>query len=850
VTLYAQWLQVPTVSAGGPLTFCAGENVLLTSSSATGNQWYKGSVLIADAINETYTATETGVYTVKVTVNNVESEASAEIQVTVNDLPTAGITNNTNATELNCTTTAISVTATGGIGFMWSTGEASETITISAEGDYFATVTGENGCVATASITISRALIEFSISVTSNNSTCNKAEDGTASVTAMDAQGTVTYLWSNGLTTETITDLAKGTYRVTVTSGSCTRIDSVKITDPARLRAKFTPQNVSCFGDLNGEILFWNPSGGYGTYEYSAVIGTTPVWQSSPSFIGLAPGKYTLSIRDALYENCMVSLGSETITQPAQLSVTIAADPGTEICQGTTTRLTASALGPEKKATYLWSNGATANFINVNTSGDYSVTVTDKIGCTASSPSVMVTETSFVTASVSIAANLPDPVTPASSITFTATPVNGGTNPTYSWRRNGVVVGTNSATYTGTGWTNGESVQCVLTSNAPCVVGSPATSNAIIITIPLGSVKYVISDVTANRVFYYDENMLFLSSSQLSTTALNGVTNAEDLFVTSDKMYILDGKNKRVFRTNGPGVVSTISRPLLNNQAKALNPLSGMVIVGDHLLVIDKKEKAIFRYSLAAAFAGTTNYTALQRIPLNTANSVAEALCYDPVTNVFYVLDNGSVKSVYRYPITSVITNTGNITLGASTRSRPMRTNAAGALSTVTGAVVDGDQLRITDRGLDRSYNYVISSLFSTPNTTNLPANGASILNTANLNSTGISLVNSTTLARAATDISYELNNDKQWTEEIEVAIRNNPATNYFAITVTGLNLLYETRVDIYSETGQSLYSAITEAGITRMDHEYNVMDYAPGMYYVSVTHGTQRKILKLIVLK
>lgn len=87
-------------------------------------------------------------------------------------------------------------------------------------------------------------------------------------------------------------------------------------------------------------------------------------------------------------------------------------------------------------------------------------------------------------------------------------------------------------------------------------------------------------------------------------------------------------------------------------------------------------------------------------------------------------------------------------------------------------------------------------------------------------------------------------------TEEMTVHIQNNPANNYFLMTVKGLNPLYETRVDFYGETGQSLYSAITEAGITRMDHEYNVMDYAPGMYYVSVTHGTQRKILKLIVLK
>ncbi|MFM7814233.1 MAG: hypothetical protein ACKO66_06920, partial [Flavobacteriales bacterium] len=79
-----------------------------------------------------------------------------------------------------------------------------------------------------------------------------------------------------------------------------------------------------------------------------------------------------------------------------------------------------------------------------------------------------------------------NPTCPGASITFTATPYNGGTAPTYQWKVDGVNVGTNSATYTASSWTTGQVVTCVMTSNLAGVTGNPATSNAI--TVSVGSV--------------------------------------------------------------------------------------------------------------------------------------------------------------------------------------------------------------------------------------------------------------------------------------------------------------------------------------------------------------------------
>jgi hypothetical protein len=89
-----------------------------------------------------------------------------------------------------------------------------------------------------------------------------------------------------------------------------------------------------------------------------------------------------------------------------------------------------------------------------------------------------------VAASVNIAVTAgSNPTCPGASVTFTATPTNGGTAPTYQWQVNGANVGTNSATYTASNWTNGQVVTCVMTSNLADVTGSPATSNAVTVNV-------------------------------------------------------------------------------------------------------------------------------------------------------------------------------------------------------------------------------------------------------------------------------------------------------------------------------------------------------------------------------
>ncbi|HRH67731.1 MAG TPA: zinc-dependent metalloprotease, partial [Bacteroidia bacterium] len=69
------------------------------------------------------------------------------------------------------------------------------------------------------------------------------------------------------------------------------------------------------------------------------------------------------------------------------------------------------------------------------------------------------------------------------TVTFTATPTNGGTGPVYQWKKNGLVVGTNNPVYSTSSLANGDEIICEMTSNDPCAGGVTISSNAIIMSV-------------------------------------------------------------------------------------------------------------------------------------------------------------------------------------------------------------------------------------------------------------------------------------------------------------------------------------------------------------------------------
>jgi hypothetical protein len=180
-----------------------------------------------------------------------------------------------------------------------------------------------------------------------------------------------------------------------------------------------------------------------------------------------------------------------TIQNDLPVSVTIVLNT-TDICIGTPVSFSAVPVNGGLNPSYQWKvNGTNAGtnddeFTYIPNDGDVvTVVLTSSIGCALNNPAtsnaivVDVTEDLFAAVSITASATSVCDFTP---VTFSATPVNGGTNPAYQWKVNGVNQGANAAVFTYAPL-NGDVITVVITSNHPCAVSPVATSNAITMNV-------------------------------------------------------------------------------------------------------------------------------------------------------------------------------------------------------------------------------------------------------------------------------------------------------------------------------------------------------------------------------
>ena len=237
--------------------------------------------------------------------------------------------------------------------------------------------------------------------------------------------------------------------------------------------------------------------------------GPSYQWKLNGSNVGTNSTGYvnnTLSNGDVV--TCVVTSSAPCLATPTGTSnsITMTVNPNLvpsvsivtsadTICAGGSVTFTATPTNGGTTPSYQWKvNGSNAgtnsNMFTTTTlsNGDVvSCEMTSNATCLATptgvSNNITMVVNPLLTPSVSIASNKPDTICATDTVTYTATPTNGGATPSYQWKLNGGNVGTNSATYTQTSFSNGDVISCELTSSETCASPTTGTSNSITMTV-------------------------------------------------------------------------------------------------------------------------------------------------------------------------------------------------------------------------------------------------------------------------------------------------------------------------------------------------------------------------------
>jgi large repetitive protein len=524
-----------SITANGSLNFCMGDSVTLTAHGGNEFNWSTGDT------SQSITVYTAGTYSVVVSDTNGCS-GSASANVSVGPAPTASISPSGPITI--CTGDSATLTASAGVSWQWSNGETSQSITANTAGTYSVIVTDANGCTATASASVNIA--------PAPNATISPAGPVficSGDAVTLTAGAGSSWQWSNGATSQAITVSNAGSYSVIVSNGSCSDTSSPVIVNvnpqPVVTISANGPLSFCAGGSViltanGGSGFYWstgatsqsitaNSSGTYsviatdangcsGTASVNVNVLTAPVaaispsgpvticagdsatltasagnsWQwsngaTSQTIVVTDPGNYSVIVSNGSCSDTSSSVSVNVTPQPA---ATITASGPATFCQGGSVTLTAS-----NGSSWLWSTGVTTQTINVVSSGNYWVIVSNGNGCTATSATMAVTVNPLPVAFLT--ANGPTTFCEGGSVTLTSS---------------------NGSSFA---WSNGETGQSIIVGDAGtyhCTVtdanGCSATSANTIVTVNSAPVAGIAADGPLD----------FCEGDNVTLTALNGTS--------------------------------------------------------------------------------------------------------------------------------------------------------------------------------------------------------------------------------------------------------------------------------------------------------------------------------------
>ena len=266
---------------------------------------------------------------------------------------------------------------TAGYTFLWNTGATADSIGGLIAATYTVTITDTNGCQNVFTDSISQPDSLFATIILEDSALCAGDSSGMAIAAATGGTTPYTFNWPTGFTAanDSLIGLPAGNYVVTIVDANgCIDSATATIEQPQVLALSIDSMvDVTCEGGANGFALL-GAAGGTTPYSYQWENGGT-----SSSNANLSAGSTIVTVTDAngCFDTITVTLG-ETFPLPI---VDLGND--TIVCGAV------YSLGAGAATSYLWSTGDTTQFINVDSSGYYSVLAGDTNGC-ANSDTVLV----------------------------------------------------------------------------------------------------------------------------------------------------------------------------------------------------------------------------------------------------------------------------------------------------------------------------------------------------------------------------------------------------------------------------------------------------------------------------
>jgi hypothetical protein len=290
--------------------------------------------------------------------------------------------------------------------------------------------------------------------------------------------------------------------------------------------------DIICSGQIATIIL----NGSVNSQDYQLRIGSTvietktSVADGADVIFNVAPSSTTTyNIKAVGCTFAYTDTSTVTVNPNITPSVTISANTGSSICAGTSVIFTASPTNGGTAPSYQWfvgstpvgTNSATYTTSALTNGNQVKVVMTSNATCplppTATSNILTMTVNPLLIPSVTISATQTT-FCVGTTVTFNINNLyNGGLSPSYQWHINGILVGTNSASFTSNALSNNDNITVDVTSSATCPSPAMVTSNAIQVTVNPDAAISLTSGVGSN-------NQTLCANSPLSsiTFAISG----------------------------------------------------------------------------------------------------------------------------------------------------------------------------------------------------------------------------------------------------------------------------------------------------------------------------------------